>query len=305
MKRTLSRLISSIVLAGGLAVLFTAVPLAQQFTHNTTTLAAAQGVSDTTISLTSAAAATGSSFGAVQVGQFVYVDQELELITGTTTTSTIFQVQRRQRVAAHANGSPVYIGAAGSFMSAPPAPGPCVVANFPKFWINIGPPGAGGPGSNGLGGDIYTCPPNLIVSRGGTPWLTGMNSGNGATVTLTAADSGKTFLFDRAAGIIYTLPKPVPGMVFEFVTSVSVTSNAYTVQTDSGSTFVGGAIALGSAGTSIILNCNGTSHVKVASDGATKGGLIGSYQKWVAVSSTLWNVSATLAASGTAATPCA
>src|SRR6267378_3241275 len=51
---------------------------AQTFTHNTTTLAAAQTATDTTINLTAVTAATGSSFGAVQAGQLVFVDGELE-----------------------------------------------------------------------------------------------------------------------------------------------------------------------------------------------------------------------------------
>lgn len=264
---------------------------AQQYTHNTTTLAAAQTSTDTTISLTAVSAASGSSFGAVQAGQIVFVDQEAEVLTSVTSTSTIWNVQRRGRPTGHASGTPVYIGPGSAFQNADPAAGACTTANQPKFWINI------------QNGGMFTCGANSVWAKGNTPWMGAMNSGNGATVTLTAAQSGQTFLFDRAAGIIYTLPPPFPGMTFDFIASVSVTSNAYTVVTNSGSVFVTGTIQIfGSTPNTFV--CNGTSHIKVTSDGATKGGLLGSWQRWTAVSSTLWNVSGLLAGSGTAATAC-
>lgn len=123
-----------------LALLALAVPVqAQQYTLNSTTLAAALGATDGTVSLTSASAASGSSFGAVQVGQGIYVDEEYMLITGTTSTSTIFQVQRRNNRAntTHASGQTVYIGAPGAFQRRDPATGACTVANQGDPWINI------------------------------------------------------------------------------------------------------------------------------------------------------------------------
>src|SRR5258708_2613530 len=44
-------------------------------------------------------------------------------------------------------------------------------------------------------------------------------SGQGATKTLTAGDSGSLCLFDRAAGIVYTLPTGAAGLWFEFMTT--------------------------------------------------------------------------------------
>lgn len=137
-KRTLLTLVVSLAL--------TASAVAQTATFNSTTLAAAQAATDTTISLTSAAAATGSSFGAVQVGQGLFVDQEYELITGTTATSTIFTVQRRNNrtggnpatpLTTHASGQLVYLGTPSYFQHANPAIGACTVGNQMDPWINV------------------------------------------------------------------------------------------------------------------------------------------------------------------------
>lgn len=119
---------------------------AQTATFNSTTLAAAQGANDTTISLTSASAASGSTFGAVQVGQGIFVDQEYELVTGTTTTSTIFTVQRRSNrtggnpatpLTTHASGQLVYIGTPSYYQHANPTVGACTAGNQMDPWINI------------------------------------------------------------------------------------------------------------------------------------------------------------------------
>lgn len=273
---------------------------AQTFTHNTTTLAAAQAVGDTTISLTAVTAATGSSFGAVQAGQLVWVDQELETLVSVTATTTVWNVQRRGRLAPHAIGTPVYIGAAGSFQQNDPPAGTCVVANQPKFWINTITPGAGG-----TTGGIFTCATNAIWTKGSAPFYGGLNSTNGATVTLTAADSGKTFVFDRAAGIIYTLPAPYPGMTFDFVNTVTITSNNATVITNTGTVFVAASVQIEGVATTFSFACNGTSHIKIQQNGTTTGGILGGWQHWVAVTSTLWQATAILNGSGTGATPCA
>lgn len=298
----LKRFAPAAVLAAVLAIVLpiSQTLFAQTFTHNTTTLAAAQAATDTTISLTAVSAATGSSFGAVQAGQLIWVDQELETLVSVTATSTIWNVQRRGRLTSHAIASPVYIGAPGSFQQADPPAGTCVVANQPKFWINTI---TGGAGANATGG-IFTCATNGIWTKGNPPYWAGLNSGNGATVTLTAADSGKTFVFDRAAGIIYTLPAPYPGMTFDFITSVTVTSNNATVITNTGTVFIAGAVGvLASAVTEFA--CNGTSHVKVQSNGTTTGGVLGGRLHFTAITTTLWQVDGLLVGSGTGATPCA
>lgn len=273
--------------------------LAQTFTHNTTTVATAQTATDTTLVLTAVTAATGSSFGAVQVGQQVLVDQELELVTAIA--STTLTVQRRGRLTAHAAGAPVYIGPAGSFQHADPPAGACTTANQPKFWINIESTPLG-PGPSA----VFTCGANSVWARSNAPWYAGLNSGNGATVTLTAADSGKSFLFDRAAGIVYTLPAPYPGMTFDFVYTVTITSNAAVVVTAAGTQFVAGAlhVLVSGAITGLDFACNGTSHIKISSNGTTSGGILGGHVRFTAATTTLWVVDGLLVGSGSTVTPC-
>lgn len=132
-------------------------------------------------------------------------------------------------------------------------------------------------------------------------------SGSGATVGLTAAQSGSYVLMDRAAGIVFTLPAPTPGLNFTFLTTVTVTSNTYKVITDAGTTFAAGSLLASSdnlASKSFL--GNGTSHIATimnsASSNAT-GGIIGSVQEWRCVNSTLWAVTGTVVASATPATP--
>lgn len=131
-------------------------------------------------------------------------------------------------------------------------------------------------------------------------------SGSGATVTLTTAQSGSLVLMDRAAGIVFTLPAPVAGLTFTFLTTVTVTSNTYKVITDAGTTFVAGSLLASSdnlASKSFL--GNGTSHLATimnsASSNAT-GGIIGSVQEWRCTGSTLWNATGIIVASSTPTT---
>lgn len=304
--QTLKRFIPAAVIAAVLALVALVGQnlTAQTFTHNTTTLAGAQAIGDTTINLTAVTAATGSSFGAVQAGQLVVVDSEVETLVSVTATTTIWNVQRRGRLAPHASGAPVYIGAAGSFQNADPPPGTCTTASQPKFWINIA---TGGPGATGGGAHVFTCGPNSLWAAGNAPWYTGLNSGNGATVTLVAGQSGMTFLFDRAAGIIYTLPAPYPGLTFDFVQTVTTTSNSSEVAVATAATqFMQGVIhiAISGGATGSDWQCNGTTHVSVKQNGTTSGAILGGRLHFVAVSTTIWQVDGLTIGSGTEVTPC-
>jgi len=128
----------------------------------------------------------------------------------------------------------------------------------------------------------------------------------GATRTLLAEESGALCMFDAAAGNIYTLPAPVPGMQFEFRTSVAVTSNAQKVITDAATTFIVGSVMLGSltvADSGDVFQADGTTIRAVSADGVTKGGLIGGSYTLTAISSTVWSIEGDLVGSGTLATP--
>lgn len=123
-----------------------------------------------------------------------------------------------------------------------------------------------------------------------------------ATVTLTAAQSGQTFLFDSAAGIVYTLPAPVVGLSYSFQATVTVTSNAHEVRTNTGTVFIEGTIA--EFGTTIGgFLANGSTHQAIKMTGTTLGGLIGTQFTLTCVSATEWMIAGVVMASGTVATP--
>ena len=131
-------------------------------------------------------------------------------------------------------------------------------------------------------------------------------SGEGATRTLKAKESGALCLFDRAAGIVYTLPAPVLGMEFEFRVTTLITSNAAKVITDSASVFIVGSVMGGSltvADSGDVFQANGTTHVAISSNGSTTGGLVGGSYKLTAISSTAWSIEGTFIGSGTLADP--
>jgi len=300
--RIFARLSVAVSLALALAY---ATLSAQTFTHNVTELAADQAAADTTISLVSVSAATGSSFGAVQAGQLVLVDGELETFVSVTGTSTIWNVQRRGARVLHKSGTNVYIGTPGSFQSSDPPPGGCVVASQPKFWINIGTPGAAF-GSNS--GRAYVCGSDSVWHLAQVPYVPGLYSGQTAgttTVVLTSAQSGSTFLFDAASGNNYVLPAPQPGLTFDFIQTATVTSNNAEVQTNASTVFIAGLIHIFGTATTNDFTCNGTSHLALKMNGSTTGGVIGGHLKFTALTTTKWWVDGNnVQGSGTGATPC-
>lgn len=149
--------------------------------------------------------------------------------------------------------------------------------------------GAGSPGQNNLLQGKYEV----------------INSGEGATRTLLAKESGMSCLFDKVDGIVYTLPAPVVGMRFKFFVKNSITSNSAKVQTDAATTFLIGGINMSSltAGANDFFVANGSSHVGIALDSSTKGGLVGGYFEVVCISATLWQISGVVCGSGALADP--
>lgn len=129
-------------------------------------------------------------------------------------------------------------------------------------------------------------------------------SGQGATATLTAAQSGSTVLFDRAAGIIYTLPPPQAGLWFQFVITVSITSNNAKVITDTGTTLLLGSLFNSvAAGTGTQFIANNSTHISVVQNGTTSGGLVGTIFNFYCTDATHWAVEGTVLGSGTIVTP--
>lgn len=129
-----------------------------------------------------------------------------------------------------------------------------------------------------------------------------------ATRQLLAKESGALCLFDRAAGVVYTLPTPVIGMQFEFQTTVTITSNAAKVITKTpASEFILGLVDMLIAGSATTLAAafNGTTHVAISMNGTTTGGVIGDRFRLTAISTTQWVIDGVVSGSGSIATPAA
>lgn len=143
--------------------------------------------------------------------------------------------------------------------------------------------------------------PLFDTIRGKKPVL----SGYGATATLSADDTGSTILFDRAAGIVFTLPKAVPGLVYDFVVTTSVTSNAAKVITGAGTELLIGGYTNVDTDTSnavAAFDGNGSTHVSVSMNGTTTGGLLGTKLRFTCLSTTKWMVDGIVRGSGVVAT---
>lgn len=127
----------------------------------------------------------------------------------------------------------------------------------------------------------------------------------GATRTLLAKESGSLCLLDSASGNVYTLPAPVVGMQFEFQQTVTVTSNAAKVITNSASVFLLGTVqmVIAASATTLDAAANGSTHVAISSNGTTTGGVIGSRFRVTAISSTQWVIDGSVNGSGLIATP--
>lgn len=128
-----------------------------------------------------------------------------------------------------------------------------------------------------------------------------------ATRTLTAKEAGSMSLWDSAAGVIYTLPSPIAGQEFEFFCTVTITSGNATVQTNLATEFILGEVFTYTTATASGAGFafNGSSHVKCQMNGTTSGGIIGSWVRLRALSSTVWAINGLIVGSGTIVTPAA
>ena len=131
-------------------------------------------------------------------------------------------------------------------------------------------------------------------------------NGTAAGLTILASQSGQTFKFDNAVGKAYVLPTPAAGLLFNFITTVSVTSVGNSVATAStGTQFILGEVLMYSTATASPAGfaANGTSHSTVTMSGTTTGGLIGTNLQYIGLDATHWYVAGQMVGSGTLATP--
>lgn len=128
----------------------------------------------------------------------------------------------------------------------------------------------------------------------------------GATRTLLAGESGAQCLLDSASGVVYTLPACSEGLQFEFLVTVDLTSNAYKVITSAGTEFLLGGVIMGDvtvAQSGDYFEADGSTHVAIASNGSTTGGLLGERFVVTCISTTQWTIHGVCHGAGTLATP--
>lgn len=128
-----------------------------------------------------------------------------------------------------------------------------------------------------------------------------------ASATLTTAQSGSVISLDALAGLTVTLPTPALGLQYTFVIGVATTSNKYKIVTGTpASQFLAGGLNFDKSGTISRYDADGATDVSINLNGTTTGGAsVGDMFTVTGVSSTIWNVSGTVTASGTLATPIA
>jgi hypothetical protein len=132
-------------------------------------------------------------------------------------------------------------------------------------------------------------------------------TGSGATVTLTKNQSGSAVLFDRAAGIVFTLPANTPGMVFDFFVTVTITGGAAKVITAVGTELLVGTIINTDTDSSDAVaswkSLVAASNIAVSMNGTTTGGIKGDWFRFTCLNTTTWNVSGFTLGTSTVATP--
>lgn len=133
-------------------------------------------------------------------------------------------------------------------------------------------------------------------------------SGLGATRTLSEDESGSVVLFDKADGIVVTLPAAAPvGTTFDFAVSVTLTSNVYKFITGVGTELIVGQI-LGcdtdTSNTTIVWpGLVGSSYIAVSMNKTTTGGIKGDSFSVTKLNATTWLCNGHVNNNGTVATP--
>ena len=151
------------------------------------------------------------------------------------------------------------------------------------------------------------------VSGTGTLKLTGAanilsdyESITDATKTITSADSGTTFGFNRAAGIVVTLPTPAAGVNYQFLveTTFSGAGQIKTATTDGTDGFLGTAFLFDTGEIGETDNFHPASSNDIIDLGEIEQGwLTGGFIRLMGVNTTTWFVEAFLMGDGTLATP--
>lgn len=129
----------------------------------------------------------------------------------------------------------------------------------------------------------------------------------GATLALTAAQSGCCVYLSKADGVTVTLPASSVGLMYRFIVVTDVTSVGYKISTAvQGTEFFDGTYnSLDIDGTGVVgvvFAGNGTTHDNFNMSGTTTGGLAGTELLVVCTAANTWTISGFNRASGSVAT---
>ena len=127
----------------------------------------------------------------------------------------------------------------------------------------------------------------------------------GAAKVLTAEDAGAICRFSTAAGYLYTLPAPQPGLFFEFHVDVTITSVGAKILTNAADVFLGGWFRQSTDSTYTMAThaANGTDIRSWNGNGSTTGGILGDVIYVVYEASNIWRVWGWGSATGAEASP--
>jgi hypothetical protein len=130
-------------------------------------------------------------------------------------------------------------------------------------------------------------------------------------IVLTAADSGKIYLLDDAAGLDFTLPALAAaqvGIEYTFFVTVTNTSNSYRFTAASGDLLRGNLLLIDTnaaytAPQAVAEGPNESSHLVLDLTSDATGGMIGGWFTITAISATGWFLRGVLQADGTITSP--
>jgi hypothetical protein len=153
-------------------------------------------------------------------------------------------------------------------------------------------------------GNISTS--GTLKVTGATNLLSDYESITDATKTLTAADSGTVYGFNRAAGIVVTLPTPAAGITYTFLVETTFTGAGQikTATTDGTDGFLGNLTMYDTGQVGETDNFQPTASDDIIDLGEVEQGwLTGGIIRLYGVNTTTWFVDGTLMGDGTLATP--
>ena len=167
--------------------------------------------------------------------------------------------------------------------------------------------------STNVATDNFTVDSSGNVSGTGTMKMTGATnllsdyeSITDATKTITSADSGTIYGFNRAAGIVVTLPTPAAGITYTFLveTTFSGAGQIKTATTDGTDGFLGTAVLYDAGVASDNQSFNPAASNDVIDLGSIEQGwLTGGWIRLTGTNTTTWFVEAFLMGDATLATP--